>query len=29
MLRMLENCNHTYIFCVLFRLLIKYKDYKL
>jgi cytoskeleton-associated protein 5 len=29
MLRMLENCNHTYIFCVLFGLLRKYKDYKL
>lgn len=28
MLRMLENCNHTYIFCVLFRLLKKYKDHK-
>lgn len=29
MLRMLENCNHTYIFCVLFSLLRKFKDYKL
>jgi cytoskeleton-associated protein 5 len=29
MLRMLENCNHTFIFCVLFRLLKKYKDHKL
>ena len=27
MLRLLENCNHTYIFCVLFNLLRKYKDY--
>ena len=26
MLRMLENCNHTYIFCTLFGLLKKYKD---
>ena len=26
MLRMLENCNHTYIFVVLFGLLTKYKD---
>lgn len=26
MLRMLENCNHTHIFVVLFSLLIKYKD---
>ena len=26
MLRMLENCNLTYIFCVLFRLLREYKD---
>jgi hypothetical protein len=26
MLRMLENCNHTYIFCSLFGLLKKYKD---
>lgn len=26
MLRMLENCNHTYVFCVLFGLLKKYKD---
>lgn len=29
MLRLLENCNHTYIFCVLFNLLRKYKDYPL
>lgn len=29
MLRLLENCNHTYIFCVLFNLLRKYKDYSL
>lgn len=29
MLRMLENCNHTFIFCVLFDHLRKYKDYKL
>ena len=27
MLRQLENCNPTYIFCVLFTLLKKYKDY--
>lgn len=27
MLRLLENCNHTYIFCVLFNLLRKYKDF--
>src|SRR6185436_7158165 len=27
MLRMLENCNHTYILCVLFNLLRKYKDF--
>jgi len=27
MLRMLENCNHTYVFCVLFNLLRKYKDF--
>lgn len=26
MLRMLENCNLSYIFCVLFRLLREYKD---
>ena len=26
MLRMLENCNLTYIFCVLFRLLREFKD---
>jgi hypothetical protein len=26
MLRMLENCNHTYIFVVLFTLLKNYKD---
>ena len=26
MLRLLENCNHTIIFCVLFNLLRKYKD---
>lgn len=26
MLRLLENCNHTYIFCVLFNLLRKYKE---
>lgn len=26
MLRMLENCNHTYVFTVLFGLLKKYKD---
>ena len=26
MLRMLENCNHTYVFCVLFGLLKKFKD---
>ncbi len=26
MLRMLENCSHTYIFVVLFELLTKYKD---
>jgi cytoskeleton-associated protein 5 len=26
MLRMLENCQHTYIFCTLFGLLKKYKD---
>jgi len=26
MLRMLENCNHTYIFCVLFTLLKNKKD---
>lgn len=29
MLRLLENCNHTHIFCVLFNLLKKYKDYRL
>lgn len=28
MLRMLENCNHTYIFCVLFNHLRTYKDTK-
>ena len=28
MLRLLENCNHTHIFCVLFNLLRKLKDYK-
>lgn len=28
MLRMLENCNHTYIFVVLFSLLTSYKDDK-
>src|SRR3569833_4102844 len=27
MIRLLENCNHTYIFCVLFNLLRKYKDF--
>jgi len=27
MLRVLENCNHTYVFCVLFNLLRKYKDF--
>ena len=27
MLRMLENCDPTSIFCVLFSLLTKYKDY--
>lgn len=27
MLRMLENCNHTYIICALIDLLSKYKDY--
>jgi len=27
MLRLLENCNHTYIFCVLFNLLRKYRDF--
>ena len=26
MLRLLENCNHTYIFCVLFHLLRKHKN---
>lgn len=26
MLRMLENCSHTFIFVVLFELLTKYKD---
>ena len=26
MLRMMENCNPTYIFCTLFALLKKYKD---
>ena len=26
MLRLLENCDHTYIFCVLFDLLSKYKN---
>ena len=27
MLRILENCNHTYIICVLINLQRKYKDY--
>jgi cytoskeleton-associated protein 5 len=27
MLRLLENCDHTYIFCVLFDLLKKYRNY--
>ena len=27
MLRILENANHTYILCVLFNLLRKYKDF--
>jgi len=27
MLRQLENCNPTHIFCVLFTLLRKYKDF--
>jgi hypothetical protein len=27
MLRLLENCNHTSILCVLFNLLRKYKDF--
>lgn len=27
MLRMLENCDHTHIFCVLFDLLRRYKEY--
>jgi len=26
MLRLLENCDHTYIFCVLFDLLNKYRN---
>jgi hypothetical protein len=29
MLRLLENCNHTHIFCVLFNLLRKYKEYRI
>lgn len=28
MLRLLDNCNPNYIFCVLFKLLRKYRDYE-